>query len=258
MCLGLLVLEGLGKNRRRTVISNWLLPAPEASRPGQTPIQRGQKRVPEHHRHVKGAGGLGSKSSCSSSAASSRRRGSPVGQQIEGRLEGQKGENEHREAQPGQHLEGKALPATSRRTDPASRAATGPPSSAGTEGTALDSSLLSRAAPVRPRSCPPRVQRLPASRLWAEAWIGPPAPAPVPQTHRRRPPSLPGPPRLPSALPPSAPTRCAVAARASGPTPGFFRFPSPGRNPAPREQFRSKKRPAPDPQCRSSSAASYL
>lgn len=139
--------------------------------------------------------------------------GVPAGQPSEGWLEGEKEEIEHGEARPGQHLEGKALPATPRRTDRASRTATDQPAVRGPRGQLWT-------AP----SCPARHLCAPAPK----ASLQPAQGRGVHRAARSSPSSADAPEKAAIfaqssasqlALPPSERTRGAVAAGASGPLP---------------------------------------
>ena len=194
MCLGLFVLEGPGENSRcRTVTSKGALSArPAASRPGPAPPRAQPKNGSLHHPPRQSTGGPGLR------AQLQHRRRSGRDSRVKGGWKERQTGTSNGEARPGRHRTAKGcLPATAKRTDWASRATTGPPDpapGAGMEETALDSSLLNRAAPLRPS---PSLGSSRGADLAARS--GPPAP----RTHRRRPPSSPRPPPLGSrSLPP--------------------------------------------------------
>ena len=225
------------------VISNWPLPAPccFSARPA-APVGRGQKRVREHHCHVKEQEAGAPRAAAATPPHRSRTPGCP-GRTAEWR---ETGRRERRERARG----GPARPAPGGKGSPCNTEAHRSglsrrhwsARSAGTEGTALDSSLLSRAAPVRPRP-----KGSPPAGPGPRRASGRPL---QPQLRRRTGEGRHLRPVLrDSARGPSLrkDTRRGSGRRFRPPPPArVCRFPSPGKDPVPKELFRPKKRPAAD------------
>lgn len=234
--LGLFFLEWAGENSRcRMVTSKEAFSArPAASRPGPARPAPPRARAEDgslHHPPRQSAGGPGLR------AQLQHRRRSGRDSRVQGGWKERQTEASTREARPdGQHPDSKRLsPCNSEAHRSGLPRCHWFPRTRPGSGQRRD---RPRQLPPEPRGPSPPLG--PSRGADQAARSGPPAP----RTHRRRPPSSPGPPPLSSRSlpPPGHAARWPRALPPSGPRPGLL-LSSPGRHTASTERFRAQKDP---------------